>query len=94
MLVSDGVVYATALDDADEHEYLYALDAGTGKALWRAAIDVTGVAQTANNGRVFIASGSYRPDPCTPPRGVGYVYALDAGTGAVLWRYQTGTQMG
>ncbi len=88
----NGVVYANVGEGSGENA-LYALDAGTGKALWRAARDVTGIAQTASNGRVFIASGSYRLDPCTPPSGVGYVYALDAGTGAVLWRYQTGTQM-
>ncbi|HEY4024885.1 MAG TPA: PQQ-binding-like beta-propeller repeat protein, partial [Candidatus Dormibacteraeota bacterium] len=83
--VAGGVVYVGAGDGFE-----YALDATTGARIWRTFLGVTttpncdppsmGIASAAavQNGVVYVGGGD------------AYWYALDARTGAVLWRVFTG----
>ncbi len=73
-LVQGGRVY---FGSSDHH--VYALDAATGKAVWRfEADDSIHTAPALSNGRLFIATWGTK------------VYALDAKTGAKLWDFQGG----
>jgi len=100
--VSNGVVYVGASRGAYGYSYstnMYALDATTGALLWQGPI--TGTPFTAEtlpyrgspavaNGVLYVAT--YEPnfhanEPNAP--NYGYMYAIDATTGARLWRFQT-----
>ena len=83
--VAGGTVYVGSWDG-----YEYALDATTGAQKWRTSLGITSVAScvppsagvsstaTVQNGVVYVGGGD------------SYWYALDANTGAVLWRLFTG----
>jgi len=84
--VVNNIVYAGSWDG-----YEYALDAATGALLWKTYIGVTtadpacspssaGVSSAAavQNGVVYVGGGD------------AYWYALDAATGAILWKVYTG----
>ena len=68
--------------------YVLALSAETGKTLWEVRIDVAGpgvtvpMAPIAANGTVFIGNAGGDQAGVT-----GHVYAMDAATGAVRWRF-------
>src|SRR5262245_65173766 len=80
----------------DGHANIFALDAQTGRQLWKTRVDEHGVARITGgvkyyDGRVFVPlSGSEEfvsgnPNyPCCTAR--GGVVALDASTGKVLWK--------
>jgi outer membrane protein assembly factor BamB len=73
--VKDGVVYVNDSINLD------ALDARTGKLLWKYTITTTGTTDappTVADGRVFIGAGD------------GTLYALDATSGKFLWGYYSG----
>jgi outer membrane protein assembly factor BamB len=87
--IAGGVVYVGAADG-----YEYALDAATGTRLWQSFLGVTNApgcdppnmgiasAATVQDGVVYVGGGD------------AYWYALDAGTGAVLWKVFTGDNSG
>ncbi len=82
LAVADGRVYGATDSDA------FALDAGNGHTLWRrhltsATEQFVDVAPIAWEGLVFTATTGY------PPGGRGKIYALDATTGAIRWRFNT-----
>ncbi len=91
-----GVVYAggTGKDPA-----VYALDAKTGKTLWKTAVDnQVMTTPVVHNGVVYVGSGNHDfPVASVPSYGVKIVrgsgssaiYALSAKTGAVLWTHRT-----
>ena len=81
--VANGVVYANTVAVGGA-EYLYALNSGTGAELWNAQIAGTGAqcytysAPAVASGVVYVGSWDHN------------VYAFNAKTGALLWKYQTG----
>ena len=82
--VYEGKVYVTVYDGR-----MFALDAGTGEVLWETqTVDPelwytsTGAVRVAN-GKVFIGNGG------AEFRTRGFVSALDADTGEILWRFYT-----
>jgi quinohemoprotein ethanol dehydrogenase len=82
--VYEGKVFVTAYDGR-----MFALDAGTGEVLWETqTVDPemwytsTGAVRVAN-GKVFIGNGG------AEFKTRGYVSALDANTGEILWRFYT-----
>jgi outer membrane protein assembly factor BamB len=82
LAVDGGRVYGAT--DADA----FALSAGTGEELWRrhltsAEEQFVDVAPVAWKGLVFVSTVGFAP------RGRGAVYALDAATGAVRWKFVT-----
>lgn len=100
--LSNGVIYVGATGGGYGDLYstkMYALDATTGALLWQSPI--TGTPFTAEtlpyrgspavaNGVLYV--GTYEPnfethEPNAP--NYGYMYAIDATTGARLWKYQT-----
>ena len=87
-VVSGGTVYIVAF--RLNNSYLYALDAVTGAEKWKWKCEPTsflfGVPSPAvHNGTVYVYSG----DGADWRDGyVGYVYALDAATGAEKWKYR------
>jgi alcohol dehydrogenase (cytochrome c) len=82
LAVADGRVYGATDSDA------FALDADTGRELWRRHLtskreQFVDVAPVPWKGFVFTSTIGY------PPLGRGAIYALDAGTGAVRWKFDT-----
>jgi outer membrane protein assembly factor BamB len=82
LALGDGRVYGATDSDA------FALDAASGRQLWRRHLtgpleQFVDVAPLPWNGLVFTATTGY------PPGGRGAIYALDAATGAVRWRFDT-----
>ena len=83
---------------ADQQGYAYALDAASGRELWSRKVDahplvrLTG-APAVYGGRVFVPISSYEEGGKPPGYACctfrGGVMALDARTGAVLWRAYT-----
>lgn len=66
----------------------FALDADTGREVWRRRLvrpneDTIGIAPTVANGLVYTSTLGWAPG------GKGALYALDAQTGAVRWRFVT-----
>ena len=78
--VADGVVFVGSWD-----EHVYALDASSGKLLWRSPVGYVDSAPTVVEGVVYVGS-SY---VIIPIAHWGYTQALDAASGKVLWRYRT-----
>src|SRR5438093_9008708 len=85
--VVDGVVYFGAAD-----ANVYALDALTGALKWKHSIgkpdtSVEGAhvwsSPAVSNGKVYVGKSSHRDAPCVR----GAVIALDAATGAEVWRF-------
>ena len=82
LALGDGRVYGATDSDA------FALDAKTGKLLWRrhltsAREQFVNIAPVFWKGLVFLGTVGY------PPFGRGAVYALDAKTGDVRWKFDT-----
>src|SRR5215469_16733897 len=86
-----GVVYIGALSGG-----FYALDESTGALLWSRQLD------TAPSGTCFgrgiTSTAAVQPDPVTGTRmvyvsGARYLYALNAATGAELWRTMIGPRV-
>ena len=74
-VVFDGVVYAGSVDGS-----LRAIDAATGRLLWRYATgDKLRAATLATADRVYVGSRDH------------FLYALDRRTGALVWRFDTGS---
>jgi outer membrane protein assembly factor BamB len=76
--VSDGVAYVGTLQRA-----VYALDALTGKLLWRHLMDSGQTYYLAPAGDVVVAANGY--NGVEPSGFIGGVYGLDAATGKLLW---------
>jgi outer membrane protein assembly factor BamB len=68
---ANGKLYVNS-DDTN----LYAIDAKTGKEIWNNSILANGSLPTAIYGKVFSSGG-----------GTGFFYALDAGSGAISWKF-------
>ena len=84
--VAKGVVYESLLNPCNEpHDNrkgaVVALNARTGKTVWRAAIGATESSPLVVNGVVYVGSRNDK------------VYALDADTGRVRWTYTTGGEV-
>ncbi|MGZ4381776.1 MAG: outer membrane protein assembly factor BamB family protein, partial [Gaiellaceae bacterium] len=82
LALGDGRVYGATDSDA------FALSASTGEPLWSrhltsASEQFVDVAPMPWKGLVFVGTVGYRPF------GRGAIYALDARTGAVRWKFQT-----
>jgi outer membrane protein assembly factor BamB len=65
-----------------------ALDATTGRLLWSRRLtnqyeQFVGIAPIVDRGRVYVSTQGF------PPGGRGVLYALSAGTGRIVWRFQT-----
>ena len=69
--IAGGVVYAGSTD-----QYVYALNAATGKMAWRVPVSYVSSAPAVANGMVYVSTG-------------GPVVALDARTGARVWTFHT-----
>ncbi len=84
--VANAVVYANVIDDSSA-EYLYALNSSTGAELWKAQIASTGAqcysysSPAVVSGVVYVGSWDHN------------VYALNAKTGVLWWKYTTGDQV-
>jgi outer membrane protein assembly factor BamB len=66
----------------------FALDAKTGGRLWtrrlaRSTEQFVGIAPVVSDGRVYLSTQGFAPG------GRGALYALDAASGRILWRFQT-----
>ena len=79
--------------------HLYALDSATGKPRW--VRDLGGLIRgspTVWNDTVYVGVGCHNL-ACAPfareagVSGVGWIYALDAGSGETNWRYDVGTEV-
>ncbi|SMC04235.1 Outer membrane protein assembly factor BamB, contains PQQ-like beta-propeller repeat [Sulfobacillus thermosulfidooxidans DSM 9293] len=91
-----GVVYVGGIGNKPA---VYAIDAKTGKTLWKT--DVNNQVMTTpvvHDGIVFVGSGNHNfPISHVPQYGVqiirgngpSAIYALDARTGAILWKHET-----
>jgi outer membrane protein assembly factor BamB len=82
LAVDDGRVYGATDSDA------FALSAATGRELWRrhltsATEQLVDIAPVVWNDTVFLSTVGYSPG------GRGAIYALDAATGAVQWKFVT-----
>jgi outer membrane protein assembly factor BamB len=82
LALDDGRVYGATDSDA------FALDAASGRELWRrhltsATEQFVDVAPVVHEGLVYLSTVGF------PPGGRGAIYALDAGTGAVRWKFDT-----
>jgi outer membrane protein assembly factor BamB len=71
----------------------YVLRAGTGSVVWSRQLDVT--TKLTCGARGITSTATVAPDPVTGDRtvyvsGARYLYALDAGTGAVRWQTMIG----
>jgi RHS repeat-associated protein len=76
--VDGNVVYLSELDINLQRFYITALNARTGALIWTRAISNYGNSMpTVANGVVYVGSGA------------GFVFALSAATGSVLWQYFT-----
>nr|WP_067059000.1 PQQ-binding-like beta-propeller repeat protein [Mucilaginibacter sp. L294] len=74
---SSGPIYANGkLYVNSDDSNLYAVDAATGQKIWKTEILANGSLPTAIFGKVFSSGG-----------GNGFFYALDAGSGAVSWKF-------
>ena len=66
----------------------FALDAATGHGLWSRRLasrfeQFVGIAPIVDRGRVYVSTQGFAPG------GRGVLYALSAGTGRIVWRFQT-----
>jgi len=86
-VVDGGIVYAGTLQRA-----VYALDALTGKPLWRHLIGTGRTYNLATASGVVIAASGY--NGVAPAGYVGGVYALDSRTGKLRWSVVTGPVIG
>lgn len=82
LAVSGSRVYA-ATDSA-----AFALDATTGRRLWSRHLtnqfeQFVAIAPVVDRGRVYVGTQGF------PPGGRGAIYALDAASGRIVWRFQT-----
>jgi polyvinyl alcohol dehydrogenase (cytochrome) len=83
---------------ADQQGFVYALDAATGRMLWTTKVDehplvrLTG-SPVLHEGRLYVPTSSYEEGGRPPGYACctfrGSVVALDAGSGAVLWKSYT-----
>jgi outer membrane protein assembly factor BamB len=78
----DGRVYGATDSEA------FAVDSATGRELWRRHLtsrseQFVDIAPVAWQGLVFLSTVGY------PPAGRGAIYALDAATGSVRWKFDT-----
>lgn len=67
--------------------FTYALDASTGKILWKAPYGDADCSPTLGRGMVFIEGSTTLKGVAPPKNTVNTVVALDAGTGARVWEY-------
>ena len=87
--VVNGTVYV-----GTNNGVFFALSLSSGKVLWRNDLKAYQPTKTCG-GHGFVASPAAAPDPTTgkltiyDPGGDGYLYALDAATGAVRWKVAT-----
>ena len=92
--VYDGVVYIGA-----NSGIFYALDEATGAVLWQTNLGYVNPTGTCGT-RGITATATIAPDPKTGTLtiyvsgGDGYLYALDAATGAVIWKSVIALQVG
>lgn len=82
LMVSGSRVYG-ATDSA-----AFALDARTGRRLWSRHLtnefeQFVAIAPVVDRGRVYVGTQGF------PPGGRGALYALDAATGGIVWRFDT-----
>ncbi len=81
--VENGIVYV----GTDENRTV-ALDEFTGKVIWQFPIGGLGrTPPTIADGKVFIGSSSGTPTSTTAGREDGYLYALDAKNGNLIWKH-------
>jgi outer membrane protein assembly factor BamB len=84
--VQDGKLYFGA-----GNAYVYALDASTGSLIWKTQLGDPNLgyaiytSPAVYNGLVYVGVASAYDQPCVP----GQVLALDAGTGAPVWTFDT-----
>jgi alcohol dehydrogenase (cytochrome c) len=84
----NGVAVAGSRVYAATDTTAFALDARTGRLLWTRRLvnrfeQFIGIAPVADRGRVYLSTQGF------PRGGRGALYALAAGTGKVLWRFDT-----
>jgi len=82
LAAGDGRIYANTNLSA------FALDAKTGKVLWRRKL-VHGKDQAIDIAPQFANGLVYDSTVGVPPGGKGVIYALDAATGAIRWKFRT-----
>ena len=82
----NGVIYVAVADPSLTSSNVYALKAADGAVLWHSHIKGCGSSPTVVNNTLYLSA-----DVCSSPPDVaqqGYVYALDASSGSLRWRYQ------
>jgi outer membrane protein assembly factor BamB len=72
--VANGVAYFLVGNEDSQHSALYAMDADTGKLIWKQALFFFFGSPAVGNGMVYVSTGE--------------VYAYDANTGAMIWESQ------
>src|SRR3954471_20762830 len=83
----NGLAVANGLVVGNTDTTAFALDAATGRERWHRRLTTTAnpmtIAPTVAGGRIYTSTTGQAPG------GRGLLYALDAGTGAVRWRFDT-----
>ena len=112
-VVADGTLYATAGEDLSEvfqqwpdleryrlHGYVTALNARSGRLLWKYRTVGDPSAPEVSDGVVYVAAGDERwylpgyPPETENPALRGHLYAINATTGDLVWQRRTVAQVG
>src|SRR6266566_281377 len=86
--LANGVIYVAVFDPSLTSSNVYALKAADGAILWHSHINGCGSSPTVVNTTLYLTAYVCSSPPDSAQE--GYVYALDAGSGSMRWRYQAG----
>jgi outer membrane protein assembly factor BamB len=87
LVIDDNTLYLTA---KSQPSYLYALDAGTGKQIWKYETALYPQVPTAGDGLVYFSA--YGIGPGNEPQST--IFAIDAKSGTEVWKFNKDMDMG